>query len=291
MGDTAVAERDGYIPGVPCWTDTSQPDPDAAAAFYGGLFGWEFEDVMPGGSDSKYLIGRLRGLVVAAVASKPDGAAPTASWNTYIAVESAEATADAARAAGGSVVTEPVDVLDAGRMAALADPEEASFRVWQAIKHKGAQIVNEPGSVNFNVLSTRDPDGAAAFYGAVFGWQRLALPSGLMWTLPGYGDHLEDISPGTRERFEQLGAPEGFIDVVAALSPIGADDAETPAHWGVMFAVDDADAVAAKASKLGGTVSSEPVDAPWSRTAVIEDPQGARFVASAFVPENRDLEG
>ena len=40
-----MAERDGYIPGVPCWIDTSQPDPDAAAFFYGGLFGWSVEDL------------------------------------------------------------------------------------------------------------------------------------------------------------------------------------------------------------------------------------------------------
>ena len=44
-----MAERDGYIPGVPCWVDTSQPDPEAAVTFYRGLFGWEFEDAMPPG--------------------------------------------------------------------------------------------------------------------------------------------------------------------------------------------------------------------------------------------------
>src|SRR5579862_4972348 len=35
-----VLKRDGYIHGVPCWVDTNQPDPEAAVAFYGGLFGW-----------------------------------------------------------------------------------------------------------------------------------------------------------------------------------------------------------------------------------------------------------
>ena len=48
-----MPERDGYIPGVPSWVDTSQPDPDAALPFYGGLFGWEFEDMMPAGSPGK----------------------------------------------------------------------------------------------------------------------------------------------------------------------------------------------------------------------------------------------
>ena len=185
---------------------------------------------------------------------------------------------------------EPFDVLDSGRMALLADPEGAVFCVWQAMSHKGAQIVNEHGSLNFNGLATRDPDGAAAFYGAVFGWERLALPAGSMWTLPGYGDHLEERSPGLREQMAQMGAPEGFIDVVATLNPIADDDPETPVHWNVTFAVDDADATAAKATSLGGNVIAGPVDAPWTRMAVIRDPQGATFIASQFVAENADLE-
>ena len=51
-------ERDGYIPGVPCWVDVSEPEPEAAVDFYGGLFGWEFEDVMPPSSEGNYLIAR-----------------------------------------------------------------------------------------------------------------------------------------------------------------------------------------------------------------------------------------
>jgi predicted enzyme related to lactoylglutathione lyase len=178
----------------------------------------------------------------------------------------------------------------AGRMAVLADPEGAVFSVWQAGTQKGARIVNEHGSLNFNRLATRDPEGAKAFYGAVFGWGTLALPAGLMWTLPGYGDHLEERSPGLRVQMAQMAAPEGFIDVVAALTPIAPGDSETPAHWSVTFAVDDADAVAARARELGGDVVAGPFDAPWTRMAVIRDPQGATFIASQFVPENRDLQ-
>ena len=96
------------------------------------------------------------------------------------------------------MVMDPFDVMDHGRMAVLTDPEGAVFNVWQAKDHKGAQVVNEHGALNFNGLATRDLDGAKAFYGAVFGWEVLALPAGLMWTLPGYGDHLEERSPGLR---------------------------------------------------------------------------------------------
>jgi uncharacterized protein len=277
-----MPERDGYLPGVPCWVDTSQPDPQAAAAFYGALFGWDVEDAMPPGSDGSYLIARLRGGDVAAIGSQRDGAA--AVWNTYIAVESADDAAAKVRAAGGRVTTEPFDVMDAGRMAVFADPEGAELRVWQAKRHKGARIVNEPGSVVFNGLSTRDSERAKPFYASVFGWETLDLGGGAeVWTLPGYGDHLD---PGLRERVVELGAVPGFENTVANLNPIAG---EQPPHWSVTFAVDDTDATAARAAELGGRVVVPPFDAPWVRSAVISDPQGATFVASKFVPENRDV--
>jgi hypothetical protein len=287
-----MPERDGYLPGVPCWIDTSQPDPGAAVAFYSGLFGWEIEDVMPPGSPGKYLIARLRGRDVAAVGSQPEGAPPMAVWNTYVWVDSADETAAKVRQAGGRILTEPFDVMQAGRMAVFTDPEGAAFCVWQANEHKGARIVNEPGSLNFNGLNTRDPDGAESFYGSVFGWERLRLPGGVgMWRLPGYGDYLEARDPGLRERMAEVGAAPGFEDVVAALNPIGADEGDVPPHWSVTFGVEDADATAARAAELGGTITVPPFDGPWVRMTVITDPQGATFVASKFVPENKDLEG
>jgi predicted enzyme related to lactoylglutathione lyase len=285
-----LPERDGYIPGVPCWLDTSQPDPEAAVGFYRELFGWEFEDVMPPGSARKYFIGRIRGGDVAAVSHLPEGAPPVAMWNTYVWVDSADETAAKVRDAGGSVVMEPFDVMDAGRMAVFSDPEGAVFCAWQAKNHKGAQVVNEHGSLNFNDLNTRDVEGAKAFYGSVFGWQTLGLEGGFeMWTLPGYGDHLERDNPGMRENMAAVDAPKGFEDVVASIIPIPDDQPDVPAHWGVTFAVDDADAIAETATRLGGKVLLPPLDAPWVRMTVIADPQGATFTASKFVPENRDL--
>jgi uncharacterized protein len=173
----------------------------------------------------------------------------------------------------------------------FADPEGAAFGVWQAKEHKGARIVNEHGSLNFNDLNTRDPDGAKAFYGAVFGWQTLDLTGGFQtWTLPGYGDYLQRDDPDLRERLAEAGGPTGFEDVVASLIPIPDDQSDTPPHWGVTFAVDDADAVASKASDLGGKVILPPMDAPWVRMTVIADPQGATFTASKYVPENKDVQ-
>jgi predicted enzyme related to lactoylglutathione lyase len=285
-----MPERDGYLPGVPCWVDTSQPDPAAAVDFYRGLFGWEFEDVMPPDSPGRYFIGRIRGGDVAAVGSQPEGAPPMALWNTYIWVESADDAAAKVLGAGGRVVMEPFDVMDAGRMAVVADPEGAAFCVWEAKQHKGAGIVNEHGALNFNGLNTRDVEAAKSFYGSVFGWETLDLGGGAaMWRLPGYGDFLEQSTPGLREMVAQSGGPSGFEDVVAAINPIADDQPDVPAHWSVTFAVDDADATAARARELGGKVVVPPFDAPWVRMAVIADPQGATFIASKFVPENKDL--
>jgi predicted enzyme related to lactoylglutathione lyase len=284
-----MPERDGYIPGVPCWADTTQPDPQGAVDFYGGLFGWEFEDVMPPDAPGSYFIARLRGGDVAAVSTPPPDAPPMAVWNTYIWVDSADEAASSVREAGGQVMAEPFDVMDAGRMALFTDPEGAAFAVWQANQQKGARIVNEPGTLVFNGLNTRDPEGAEAFYGAVFGWQTLDVSGGVMWTMPGYGDHLEEANPGLRKQVVELGAPERFADVVAALNPIADDQPDTPAHWSVTFAVEDADATAERAVELGGRAVAPPFDAPWVRTTVLSDPQGATFIASKFVPENKDL--
>src|SRR4051794_39058428 len=203
-----MLERDGYLPGVPCWIDTSQPDPEAAVAFYSDLFGWEFENVMPPDAPGEYYIARLRGGDVAAVGSQPPGSPPAAVWNTYIWVESADDAAAKVKAAGGQVVSEPFDVMQAGRMAVCSDPEGAVFCVWEAKEDRGAKIVNEHGAVNFNGLGTRDPEGAKAFYGSVFGWDTLDLGGGnAMWTLPGYGDFLAQSDPDLRSRMEESGAP------------------------------------------------------------------------------------
>jgi hypothetical protein len=283
-----MPERDGYIPGVPCWVDASEPDPDAAVDFYRGLFGWELEDVMPPGSEAKYFIGRLNGRNAAAVGSIPESLPQTATWNTYVWVDSADETAAKVRNAGGDAVMEPFDVMDSGRMAVFTDPEGAAFGVWEAKEHKGAGVVNEHGSLNFNGFNTRDVEGAKKFYGSVFGWRTLDVGAE-MWTLPGYGDYLEKDNPDIRKRTAEMGGPEGFVDVVASINPIPDDQPDTPPHWSVTFAVDDADATAAKATDLGGKVIVPPFDAPWVRTTVLADPQGATFIASKFVPENKEL--
>lgn len=278
-------ERDVYPAGCPCWVDTTQPDPEAAMAFYGPLMGWEFEDRAPADAPMRYHVARMRGRDVAGIGGVPDGAPATGTWNTYVAVASADAAAARTRELGGAVLEGPFDVGEAGRMAVLADPAGSVICVWQAGASIGAELVNVPGGWNFSGLGASDADAAIGFYGGLFGWEASAAGEGggegRMWYLPGYGDHLESLTPGVRERMSDLGAPPRFEDVVAWLIPAGD---EVPEGWGVTFGVADADATATAAERLGGTVLMPPTDMPWVRMTVIRDPQGGVITATQFVP-------
>src|ERR1051326_6713498 len=114
--------RDGYPAGVPCWIDTTQPEPRAAAEFYRGLLGWEFEDTMPPSSPGQYLVARWHGRDVAAVSSIAGGDFARATWNTYVCVDNTDETAQRVEQAGGRVLVASFDVPGAGRMAECEDP-------------------------------------------------------------------------------------------------------------------------------------------------------------------------
>ncbi|HKY65583.1 MAG TPA: VOC family protein, partial [Acidimicrobiales bacterium] len=178
-----------------------------------------------------------------------------------------------------------------GRAASIVDPAGAAFRLWQPRRRLGAQVANVPGAWNFSDLRTSDVAGAQRFYGGLFGWE--AGPLGgdgdagadagpLLWRRPGYGDHLAaTIDPGIHERQTAVSAPPGFADAVAWLAPLEGDDVP---HWHVTFAVDDRDAAREAALRLGASDVSGPVDTPWTRYAVVRDPQGAVFTVSQFAP-------
>lgn len=261
-----MSERERYEPGVPCWVDTPQPDQRAAMSFYGALFGWDFGGPGPG----EYFVARLRGRDVAGVRPQPAaGASPTPAWTTYVAVASADESADRAAHEGGSVLAAPFDVLPAGRMAVLADPDGAAFCVWEAGERQGAQLVNEPGAWSMSALSSRDGERAKSFYGALFGWTTETLEMGdgevTMWRLPGYVGG-EPGQPVSRE-------------VVATM--VVADDG-VPSQWSADFWIADIDAAAAGMGELGGKVVREPYDVPGTplRQGVLADPAGTVFSAT-----------
>ena len=267
-----------YPHGVTSWVDLEVPDAEAAQRFYGELFGWSFAEAMPPGAPGSYLIATKGGQDVAAIASTPGRRAPAA-WNTYVAVDDAEATAAAVAAAGGTVVAPPEDAGAAGRSATCRDPFGAEFRLWQAGRRPGAQLTNAPGTWNFSDLHTPDVTAALAFYGPLFGWEADDMGGPLMLRVPGYGDHLEStVDPDIRTRQEF--APAGFEDAIGGIAPVA--PGESP-HWHVTFTVEDRDRAVAVAERLGATVASSS-ETPWTRIAVLRDPQGAEFTASQFAP-------
>lgn len=278
---------DRYIPGVPCWYDLMPPDVDAAATFYGQLFGWDLQDLIPADVPARYLNATKDGKVVGAIGTPDEGLEPQTAWRNYVWVEDVDATLKKAWSAGGTVLHEPFVVEGAGRWALFADPQGAQIAIWESYGHPGAEGVNADGTVNFTTLHTNDRDAAAAFYGAVFGWEVLDLGDDDVsyWALPGYGDHLDTLNPGFLKMMQDMGAPAGFEHVVAAIGPLEAGDAP---HWGITFGVDDCDAATARATELGATVLAGPFDAPWVRMSVLRDPQGTVFTASQFVPPAPD---
>jgi uncharacterized protein len=255
-----MSDRDHYPPGVPCWVATIQPDPKAAAAFYGELFGWEYED-------GDLFVARLRGRDVAAVAPLPPSVdpSPPAAWITDVCVDNADETAAKARSAGGRVVAEPSEG-PAGRAAVIADPSGAVFGASERRLHKGAQLVNEPGAWSMSALQTADSEDAKRFYGAVFGWTAEGFDLGgvevSLWRLDGYVG----------------GEPEQPVprDVVATMTPA---DRGTPVHWSVDFWVDGLESAAERAERLGGAVTVPPYEIPGApmKQAVLADPAGATF--------------
>jgi predicted enzyme related to lactoylglutathione lyase len=247
-----------YAPGTPSWVELSTPDTDAAAEFYRGVMGWSATEPGPADQTGGYRMFRQDDQNVGGLMGLMQEGQPTA-WATYVSVADADATATKVMAAGGTVLVAPMDVMDIGRMAVFADPAGAVFGVWQPRSFSGADLVNEPNSLCWNEVLTRDPATAKAFYPAVFGWAP-ARPS-------------SEGAPASYTVWELAGKPVGgMMQMNDDFFP-----AEVPPHWVVCFAVADCDATVAKARELGGTVMVEPVDMPLGRFAGLTDPQGASF--------------
>ncbi len=265
-----------YPAGVTCWIEVSQHDVEAAVAFYGGLFDWEFEDVLPTDVPARYVVATLGGLDVASI-SGPDA---SAAWATYVAVDDADAVAAAMVDLGATLVAEPEDAGPGGRAATLRDPQGAEIRLWQARRRLGAQLTNSPGAWNFSDLHTTDPAAAQRFYEGALGWRVVDQGWSTAIQVPGYGDHLEaTVDPDIRTR--QASAPDGFEDVIGGIA--AAEDGEE-AHWHVTFTVGDRDDAVARVERLGGLVlRSDEND--WTRNALVRDPQGATFTVSQFAPK------
>lgn len=250
-----MGERTAYPAGTFSWADLATTDQSAAKDFYSGVFGWDAED-MPVGDGTSYSMMRLDGKNVAAIAPQPpqqrDAGVPPM-WNSYITVESADAAVQDAEQLGATVHAPPFDVLEAGRMAVIQDPQGAFFMVWEPRAHIGAGLVNAPGALAWNELSSSDVDASAAFYGELFGW--------------------------TTEPFED--SPQRYLIIKngdrgnGGVRELG--DQPAPPHWLAYFGIDDIDAGLAKVQELGGSRLAGPIDIGIAKIAIVQDPQGAAF--------------
>ncbi|MGH2720138.1 MAG: VOC family protein [Actinomycetota bacterium] len=248
-----MAEFTEFPPGVPSWVDVSSPDMDASKAFYQALFGWDARD---GGPDfGHYHQFFLRGKVVAGMGPTQEGQPPA--WSTYLNVEDADAVMAAVKEAGGSVMFDPMDVADMGRMGFFVDPTGAFTGIWQPGTHKGAQLATETGTFIWNELNTRDTEAAKAFYGAVFGWE----------------SETHQMGPTSYTEFRIGGKPVGGMSDMAAMNV----PPQVPAHWLVYFGVDDTDAAVATVQANGGSLRVGPMDIHPGRFAIVADPAGAHF--------------
>jgi uncharacterized protein len=249
-----MTTRDNPWPdGTPCWAELGAPDIAKAGEFYSDVFSWT---VQPGGLETGgYSVAELNGRGVAGVGPKMGPPEAPTMWMTYLATSDADATAAKIKGAGGQLVTEPMDIMDVGRMAVAVDPAGAAFGVWQARAFPGAQIVNEPGAMRWNEQMSDDFEGSKAFYAAVFGYE--------------YGDTSGPFSYAT---FKVDGRDVGGIGGLHAGVPAG-----TPAGWRVYFGAAGTDALVARVQANGGSVIREPIDHPYGRMSTVADDQGAPF--------------
>ena len=245
-----MGERESYAPGTISWVELVTSDAGAAKAFYGALLGWDFDD-QPAG-EAIYTMASRDGREVAGLFADPQ---QPPHWNNYVTVSSADEAAEKAASLGATVVAPAFDVLDAGRMAVIEDPTGAFIALWQAGRHPGARLVNAPGALAWNDLTTRDLDAAKRFYGDWLGWTFEEMPdSG--------GYHV--IRNGERSNGGMSPFRPGMGDGL-------------PSHWMPYFGIEDIDASIARIPELGGQVLAGRLDLPAGSIAVFADPQGAVF--------------
>ena len=281
--------RDTYLPGVPCWIDLVQRDPDATMAFYRDLFGWTYDVKTPADAPSTYAYALLDGGTVGGVGGPASDTDPTG-WTQYVCVASADDVAAAVVDNGGTVVSGPDQVGPSGRVVQCRDPESAAFGLWEPAALAGAAVVNVPGSWVLSDLHSADLDRAAAFYRAVFGWEvgSFGIPGdpGRFFYRPGYGAFLAEHDPAVAEWQATWEGPAGYLDAVALLQPLDDQSAgrATP-HWSITIGVSGADESLARAIELGAVEAVALVDTPFTRQATIRDPQGAELTLSQYRPD------
>jgi uncharacterized protein len=258
-----MATRTEYQHGEFSWVNLGTTDVAAAKRFYGGLFGWQFND-MPAGPMT-YTFCELDHKSVGGLfaITKDMGGVPS-HWMPFVNVRNADEIAKRVTQNGGKVLMGPDDVLDVGRSAALADPTGARVAIWEPKRHKGAALVGETGAMCWNELLTPDIEAAGRFYRAVFDWS----------------SDLVDTSEDSSYTIFKAGS-----NMIAGMMARPARLKDVPPNWLTYFGAGDVDASAAKVRELGGKVMQPPTDIPGiGRFSVTQDGQGAVLAIAKFNP-------
>jgi len=241
------------------WVDLSAKDFDKQSAFYEALFGWTFED-MPFGEGQTYRMFSKDGYTVAGMSQlTPEllGARVPTAWNTYVATDDVDAIVAKAVDLGATVAMPPMDVEDSGRMAAIQDPTGAPIFFWKPISYDESMTYFEPGTLAWNDLNTRDPEKAADFYKALFGWTVEPMAD---WLMPYW-----QISVDCQGQGGMMAMPQTAPSHV-------------PGFWMPYFGSADIEDDMLKAARIGATTWVKPTTVGGNLTfAVLSDPSGATF--------------
>jgi predicted enzyme related to lactoylglutathione lyase len=240
--------------GTPCWVDYGATDLEATKAFYTDLFGWTYTE--SSGEEYGGYINALKDDRQVAGLGPQMNPNDSPSWTTYFATDDSAAAAARIRDAGGTVVMDPMEVAPFGTMAIAVDPQGNAFGLWEAAEHTGVRLHNEPGSLAWNEAMTADTAAAKQFYSAVFGFTFDQMSP----EVAGEGMDYSTFSTG--------GDPLGGL---------GASDPSMPKGWLTCFSVASTDEAVATVEAKGGKVTMPPMDTPFGRFAIVEDPWGAPF--------------
>jgi len=242
-----------------CWINMLTPQPAQARAFFAELLGWTYVE-LPGVGHTVHVGGQgIGGLFDLAGPRTPPGTPPHI--GVMIKVASADAAGRQVAALGGKA--QPAfDIGDQLRMAVCSDPNGAEFDVWESRRQQGTVVDSRlHGAPSWFETLTDDVDRAAAFYAGLFGWTPLPM------RMPG---HVYTV-------FKR---GEAFVAGAMRITPeMGA----LRPHWATYFTVDDADAAARDAARLGARVCVPPTDIPnVGRFCGITSPQGVTFYVLAY---------
>ena len=237
------------------WADLVTPNLNSAEKFYGGLFGWTFQNIRAG--DSDYVVAIEGGRPMAGLVEKPVSVSDRrqSAWLTFIAVRDVDAVKRTALAQKGKVLADSVSYAMRGRQAVLADPEGAVFAILASSSGDPPDYLAAPGEWIWSSLHAKNPETEAAFYQNVFGYDVFDAES---------DDGIEHM----------ILSSDDYARASANALPAG--EGRRHSHWLNFIRVENAADLSAKAVLLGGRILVEPhADRHGGMVAVVADPAGA----------------